>query len=169
MNKLFELFNLASEQFQHGLIRQSVLIQWLRTSHVIPNTYSLNIIGICNISFLYNIFLLIEGVISSVLARHINAKIYKLGTDTFEWNGFMECIRMLANEIHLSLNEFVKKMLIADEFSFQRWQTDIEYIPEVGINIKTNRLWDAKKVNSFLFYSENFFLSIKKNKGSCCC
>ncbi len=112
---------------------------------------------------------MIEGVISSVLARYINAKIYKLGTDTFEWNGFMECIRLLANEIHLSLNEFVKKMLIADEFSFQRWQVDIEYIPEVGTNTKTNRLWDAKKVNSFLFYSEIFFLSIKKNKGSCCC
>ncbi len=89
---------------------------------------------------------MIEGVISTVLARNINANIYKLGTDTFEWNGFMECIRMLANEIRLSLNEFVKKMLIADEFSFQKWQTEIEYIPEVGINKKFNRLWDAKKV-----------------------
>jgi hypothetical protein len=58
----------------------------------------------------------------------------------------MECIRILANEIRLSLNEFVKKMLIADEFSFQRWQTEIEYIPEVGINKKMNHLWDPKKV-----------------------
>jgi hypothetical protein len=46
MDKLFKLFNLASEQFQHGLIRQNVFIQWLRTSHVIPDAYSLNIIGI---------------------------------------------------------------------------------------------------------------------------
>jgi hypothetical protein len=96
------------------------------------------------------IFLLIEGVISSVLARNINANIYNLGTDTFEWNGFMECIRILANEIHLSLNEFVKKMLLVDEFSFQKWQTEIEHIPEVGTNktttTTTNLLWDAKKV-----------------------
>ncbi len=53
MNKLFELFKLASEQFEHGLIRQNVLIQWLRASHVISDTYSMNIIGICNLSFLY--------------------------------------------------------------------------------------------------------------------
>jgi hypothetical protein len=91
-------------------------------------------------------FLFIEGILTSILARNINAGIYKLGTDTFEWNGFMDCIRMLAREIHLSLNEFVKKMLMADEFSFQRWRTEIEYIPEISSIKKTTRPWDAKKV-----------------------
>jgi hypothetical protein len=90
--------------------------------------------------------LLLESVLSSVLARYINANLYKLGTDTFEWKGFLECIRILANEIPLSLNEFVKRMLIADEFSFQKWQTETESLPEGGINKMTNRLWDAKKV-----------------------
>ncbi|CAF4964122.1 unnamed protein product, partial [Rotaria magnacalcarata] len=36
--KLFELFKLSSEQFEHGLIRQNVFIQWLRASHVISDT-----------------------------------------------------------------------------------------------------------------------------------
>lgn len=58
----------------------------------------------------------------------------------------MECIRMLANEIHLSLNEFVKKMLIVDKFSFEKWQTEIEYNPEIGTNKKSDRLWNTKKV-----------------------
>ena len=71
---------------------------------------------------------------------------YKLGTDTFEWNGFMECIQILAHEIHLPLNEIVQKLLIADEFSFQKWQAETECLPEVGVNKKVNRLWDAKKV-----------------------
>ncbi|CAF1433006.1 unnamed protein product [Adineta steineri] len=131
MNKLFELFKLASEQFQHGLIQQNVLIQWLRASHVIPNIYSVNII---------------ESILSSVSARYINVGLYKLDTNTFDWNGFLDCIHLLAKEIHLSLNEFVKKMLIADEFSFQTWRTEIEAIPEVGTNKKSNRSWDAKKV-----------------------
>ncbi|CAF0945283.1 unnamed protein product [Adineta steineri] len=131
MNKLFELFKLASEQFQHGLIRQNVLIQWLRVSHVIPNIYSVNII---------------ESILSSVSARYINVGLYKLDTNTFDWNGFLDCIHLLAKEIHLSLNEFVRKMLIADEFSFQTWRTEIEDIPEVGTNKKSNRSWDAKKV-----------------------
>ncbi|CAF2532742.1 unnamed protein product [Rotaria sp. Silwood2] len=132
MNKLFELFKLASEQFEHGLIRENVFIQWLRASHVISDTYSVNII---------------EGVLHSILARNINANIYKLGTDTFEWNGFMDCIRILARQMHLSLNEFVKKMLIADEFSFQRWRVETERIPlEVGTGKQTSRPWDSKKV-----------------------
>jgi hypothetical protein len=88
----------------------------------------------------------LEGILSGILARYINAGVYKLGTDTFEWNGFMDCIRMLSREIHLSLNDFVKKMLQADEFSFQRWRAEIERTPEVGINKKEVRLWDAKKV-----------------------
>lgn len=54
MNKLSDLFNLASQQFQHGIIRKNILIQWLRTSHVIPDTYSLNIIGIYEIEFSEN-------------------------------------------------------------------------------------------------------------------
>jgi hypothetical protein len=40
----------------------------------------------------------------------------------------------------------VKKLLIADEFAFQRWQADTEIIPDVGTSKKTNHLWDAKKV-----------------------
>ncbi len=58
----------------------------------------------------------------------------------------MDCIRILASEIHLPLNDFVKKLLIADEFAFQRWQADTEIIPDVGTSKKTNHLWDAKKV-----------------------
>jgi hypothetical protein len=91
---------------------------------------------------------LTEGVLSGILARNIDANLYKLGTDTFEWNGFMDCIRTLATEIHLPLNDFVKKLLIADEFAFQRWQAEVEYIPETGTNKKINRIWDAKKVES---------------------
>jgi hypothetical protein len=49
MNKLSALFTLASEQFEHGLIRPSVFIQWLRASHIISDTYSTNIIGNRNI------------------------------------------------------------------------------------------------------------------------
>ncbi|CAF3700091.1 unnamed protein product [Rotaria sordida] len=132
MNKLFESFKLASEQFEHGLIRQNVFIQWLRASHAISDTYSVNII---------------EGVLHSILARNINANIYKLGTDTFEWNGFIDCIRILAKQIHLSLNEFVKKMLTADEFSFQRWRVETERTSlEVGTGKQTSRPWDSKKV-----------------------
>ncbi|CAF0730302.1 unnamed protein product [Rotaria sordida] len=132
MNKLFESFKLASEQFEHGLIRQNVFIQWLRASHAISDTYSVNII---------------EGVLHSILARNINANIYKLGTDTFEWNGFIDCIRILAKQIHLSLNEFVKKMLTADEFSFQKWRVETERTSlEVGTGKQTSRPWDSKKV-----------------------
>jgi hypothetical protein len=172
MNKLFQIFNLASQQFQLGLISQSVLIQWLRASHVIPETYSLNIIGIHITSLfpsLFHILLLTEGVLSGILARNIDANLYKLGTDTFEWNGFMDCIQTLATEIHLPLNDFVKKLLMADEFAFQRWQAETEYIPEVGTNKKINRLWDAKKVESVAFaiskrfsfdYNEKRFLPL---------
>jgi len=90
--------------------------------------------------------LFIESALSNVLARYINENKYKLGTDTFEWNGFIECIRILASEIGLTLNDFVRKLLVADESSFRQWQTEIEYIPEVGTHTKANRLWDAKKV-----------------------
>ncbi|CAM4760229.1 unnamed protein product [Rotaria magnacalcarata] len=130
--KLFELFKLSSEQFEHGLIRQNVFIQWLRASHVISDTYSTNII---------------EGVLSDVLARNINVGTYQLNAENFEWNGFMDCIQVLANEIHLSSNEFVKKMLIADEFSLQRWRVETERIPlEAGTGKQTSRPWDSKKV-----------------------
>ncbi|CAM4882804.1 unnamed protein product [Rotaria socialis] len=133
--KLFELFKLSSEQFEHGLIRQNVFIQWLRASHVIPDTYSTNII---------------EGVLSDVLARNINVGTYQLNVETFEWNGFMDCIQALANEIHLSSNEFVKKMLIADEFSLQRWRVETERIPlEAGTGKQTSRPWDSKKVDMY--------------------
>ncbi|UJR35650.1 hypothetical protein I4U23_028400 [Adineta vaga] len=129
--KLFDLFQLASEQFEHGLIRQNVFIQWLRASHIIPDIYSGN---------------LIESILSNVLAQNVNIGRYKIDGDTFDWTGFMNCIRILAKEIHLSLNECVKKMLMADEYSFQRWRIEVEHIPEVGTNKKTNRPWDVKKV-----------------------
>jgi hypothetical protein len=58
----------------------------------------------------------------------------------------MDCIRILASESHLSLNEFVKKMLMADDFTFQQWRAEIEYIPEVGPSKKPTHPWDAKKV-----------------------
>ena len=45
MNRLTELFILASEQFEYRVIRQNVFVQWLRVSHVIPDIYSINIIG----------------------------------------------------------------------------------------------------------------------------
>jgi hypothetical protein len=58
----------------------------------------------------------------------------------------MDCIRILASESRLSLNEFVKKMLMADDFTFQQWRAEIEYIPEIGPSKKPTHPWDAKKV-----------------------
>lgn len=84
----------------------------------------------------------------------MNNDSYRIDRLTFEWNGFMECIRILANEVDLSMNEFVKKMLIADDFSFQKWRAETQRIPEeTGTNKQTSsRPWDSKKVITFFFY-----------------
>lgn len=54
MMKLADLFQLASLQFQPGLIRESVFIQWLRAAHIAPDVYSLNLIGIDQISSFFS-------------------------------------------------------------------------------------------------------------------
>ena len=95
----------------------------------------------------------LEGILSSILARNINANLYKLGADTFDWQGFLDCIRLLAKEIRLPVNDLIKKLLIADEFAFQRWHAETESIPDVGNSKKINRLWDAKKVRFVSFSS----------------
>ena len=111
------------------------------------------------------VFLSIESILSSILARDINNRRYKLGTDTFEWNGFMDCIRMLSKEVHLSLNEFVKKMLTIDEFSFQRWRVDSQDVSlDEELDKRTNRPWDTKKVYSFICREKKnvfFFLFLR--------
>ena len=58
-------------------------------------------------------------------------------------------------------------MLIADEFTFQKWQAEVESTPEVGANKSTSRPWDAKKVYLHIVLMKNVFLSTEI-KGSCC-
>ena len=94
---------------------------------------------------------LAEDVLSSILARNINARLYPPATETFDWIGFMECVRLLAREVRMSLNEFVKKMLSADDIAFQRWQAETDQVTEAGPDKRTARLWDAKKVQSRCF------------------
>jgi hypothetical protein len=45
LGQLSTVFHLASEQFQTGLIKHNVFIQWLRSSRVMSNVYSINLIG----------------------------------------------------------------------------------------------------------------------------
>lgn len=98
-------------------------------------------------SFVHSLSLhCVDGILSGVLARTINANLSKLGVDTFDWNGFVDCIRILAKEIRLPLNDLIRKLLIADEFAFQKWHAETEYIPDEGSSKKINRLWDGKKV-----------------------
>ena len=89
---------------------------------------------------------LAESVLSNVLARNINNGVYKINADAFDLNGFLDCIDVLAKEIHVSLNDFAKKLLVVDASSFQRWRSEFDQIPEVGSTKKINRPWDTKKV-----------------------
>lgn len=88
----------------------------------------------------------VESVLCNVLARNIDIGQYTTADNTFDWRGFLDSVHLLAREVHLPVNDFVKKMLTADEFSFQRWRAQIEHTPAVDTAKKNTRPWDAKKV-----------------------
>ena len=110
----------------------------------------------------------LEGVLSGILARHINAGVYRLGSDVFDWNGFLDCVRQLAKEVALPLNDFAKKMLTANEVTFHKWQNETDRNSEIGSSPKTTRPWDAKKVGLADGIDPELF-SLWFFKGSRCC
>jgi hypothetical protein len=71
-----------------------------------------------------------------------------MGADTFDWQGFLDCIRRLARETSLSMSEFVKKLLATDHTMLSTWRTDTEVKLDVAVNQTSARSWDAKKVSS---------------------
>ncbi|CAF0930526.1 unnamed protein product [Didymodactylos carnosus] len=129
--KLAETYKLACEPLEQGFIRQKVLIKWLRASQMWSDIYTISTI---------------EGITAGLLARYIDSGVYKLASHTFEYNGFMECVRMCARHVKMSANDFVKKMLLADESSFQRWRAEIDRLSDGIISKKVVRPWNAKKV-----------------------
>lgn len=101
-----------------------------------------------------------EGILEGILARNIDAGRYKRDGDAFEWIGFLDCIRQLAKQTSLTQNDFVKKLLVIDEFSFEKWRKETAESPEIGSTIKSNRPWDPKKVCFFFsFVSFRFSFS----------
>ena len=104
----------------------------------------------------------VEGVLSGILGRYINAGIYKLGSDAFDWNGFLDCVRQLAKEVSVPLNDVVKKMLTANEMTFHKWQNETDRNSEIGSSPKTTRPWDAKKVSRFEQHWIVFNLSLSR-------
>ena len=95
MNRLSELFKVASGQSEQGWIRLSVFIQWIRASRVIPDTCSTNLIGNCQhilltrpkSCLLQRMSCRVFWLETSMLASTRRAPIHSIGTGS--WSAFV--------------------------------------------------------------------------------